>query len=85
MIEIQKVSNIDPLPKDELIIRWAKKALDKKNKEHKIEANLVLTGIDNDAKADLLKSGPLECQNIFIINSKDDYEILKNKLMEQYE
>ena len=59
--------------------------LDKKNKEHKIEANLVLTGIDNDAKADLLKSRPLECQNIFVINSKDDYEILKNKLMEQYE
>ena len=43
-----------------------------------------LTGIDNDAKADLLKSRPLECQNIFVINSKDDYEILKNKLMEQY-
>ena len=59
--------------------------LDKKNKEHKIEANLVLAGSDNDAKADLLKSGPLECQNIFVINSKDDYELLKNKLMEQYE
>ena len=59
--------------------------LDKKNKEHKIEANLVLAGSDNDAKADLLQSGPLECQNIFVINSKDDYELLKNKLMEQYE
>ena len=59
--------------------------LDKKNKEHKIEANLVLAGSDNDAKADLLKSGPLECKNIFVINSKDDYELLKNKLMEQYE
>ena len=59
--------------------------LDKKNKEHKIEANLVLASSDNDAKADLLKSGPLECQNIFVINSKDDYEILENKLMEQYE
>ena len=59
--------------------------LDKKNKEHKIEANLVLASSDNDAKADLLKSGPLECQNIFVINSKDDYEILKNKSTEQYE
>ena len=43
-----------------------------------------MAGSDNAAKADLLKSGPLECQNIFVINSKDDYELLKNKLMEQY-
>ena len=42
MIEIQKVSNIDPLPKDELIIRWAEKALDKKNKE----ADIVIRFVD---------------------------------------
>ena len=51
MIEIQKVSNIDPLPKDELIIRWAKKALDKKNKE----ADIVIRFVDMNESQKLNK------------------------------
>ena len=51
MIEIQKVSNIDPLPKDELIIRWAEKALDKKNKE----ADIVIRFVDMNESQKLNK------------------------------
>ena len=58
---------------------------DKINREIQIEANLVFVGNDDHAKAKLLKSLPLECNGIFVINSKEDYEILKEKLMVQFE
>jgi len=41
MIEIQKISDLSILPDNELIIKWAKKALQKKNKEAEVVIRIV--------------------------------------------
>ena len=51
MIEIQKVSNPDSLPENKLIIKWAEKALDIKNKE----ADIVIRFVDIDESQALNK------------------------------
>ena len=59
--------------------------LDKRKKEKKIGANLVLAGNDKDAKEKLLKCLPLELEkNLFVINTRDDYQSLKNKMLDNF-
>jgi len=41
MIDIQKISNLNSLPENDSIIKWAKKALDKKYKEAEIVIRIV--------------------------------------------
>jgi probable rRNA maturation factor len=41
MIDIQKISNLNSLPENDSIIKWAKKALDKKHKGAEIVIRIV--------------------------------------------
>ena len=41
MIDIQKISNLNSLPENDSIIKWAKKALDKKYKGSEIVIRIV--------------------------------------------
>ena len=43
MIDIQKISNLNSLPDNDSIIKWAKKALDKKYKKAEIVIRIVDT------------------------------------------
>ena len=52
MIEIQKVSKLNFLPKNEAIINWAKKALDENNKD----AEVVIRIVDTDESRELNKT-----------------------------
>ena len=52
MIDIQKVSNLDSLPENSSIVKWAKKALDKNNKE----AEVVIRIVDIDESRKLNKT-----------------------------
>ena len=51
MIDIQKISNLNSLPENDSIIKWAKKALDKKYKE----AEIVIRIVDVDESRELNK------------------------------
>ena len=55
MIEIQKVSKLNFLPKNEAIINWAKKALDENNKD----AEVVIRIVDTDESSHLIKKTKL--------------------------
>lgn len=54
--------------------------LDISNKEEKIQANLILGSKENQKISDLLKINNFNEQLIFNISSKDDYDILEDKL-----
>lgn len=47
MIEIQKISNLGSLPDDQLIIKWAKKAIQKNNEKAEVVIRIV---DDNESK-----------------------------------
>jgi probable rRNA maturation factor len=51
MIDIQKISNLNSLPENDLIIKWAKKTLDKKYKE----AEIVIRIVDENESRELNK------------------------------
>ena len=51
MIDIQKISNLNSLPENDSIIKWAKKALDKKYKG----AEIVIRIVDVDESRELNK------------------------------
>lgn len=53
--------------------------LDKRKKEKKIEANLMLVGSEDSVKQKLLDCSPFEMQNLFVINNRDDYHSLLKK------
>tara|TARA_B100000959_G_C14853597_1_gene571198 strand:- start:198 stop:647 length:450 start_codon:yes stop_codon:yes gene_type:complete len=52
MIDIQKISNLGSLPENSSIVKWAKKALDKNNKE----AEVVIRIVDIDESRKLNKT-----------------------------
>jgi len=54
--------------------------LDKRGKEKKIEANLMLVGNEDSVKQKLLNCSPFEMQNLFVINNRDDYHSLLKKM-----
>ena len=61
MIDIQKISNLNSLPENDSIIKWAKKALDKKYKG----AEIVIRIVDANESRELNKTWCKKNYNYF--------------------